>query len=86
MGNILYPSLSSSPSYSQGTNSSGNAFSYSSNVRPEDSNPARYDDVIINSKSNNIGELHLFIEDGKKDGKYLYELDDTNNHVYYVGD
>lgn len=47
---------------------------------------ARYDDVIINSKSNNIGELHLFIEDGKKDGKYLYELDGTNNHVYYVGD
>ena len=46
----------------------------------------QYERVILNSESNNIGELHLFIENGKKDGKYLYELDKTNNHVYYIGE
>lgn len=47
---------------------------------------AKYTDVILNSESNSIGELHLFIEDGNRNGKYLYELDKSNNHVYYIGD
>ena len=47
---------------------------------------AKYERVVLNSESNNIGELHLFIEDGKRNGKYLYELDKSNNHVYYIGD
>lgn len=46
----------------------------------------QYDDVILSSESNEIGELHLFIENGKKDGKYLYEIEKSNNHVYYIGD
>lgn len=47
---------------------------------------AKYERVVLNSESNNIGELHLFIEDGKRNGKYLYELEKSNNHVYYIGD
>lgn len=48
---------------------------------------AYYDDVILKSDSiGAIGELHLFIEDGKDGEKYLYELDNTNNHIYYIGD
>ena len=46
-----------------------------------------YDEIILKSDSaNQLGELHLFIEDGKKDGKYLYELENSNNHIYYIGD
>lgn len=42
--------------------------------------------VLKSDSEANIGELHLFIEDGKVGNKYLYELDNSNNHVYYIGD
>ena len=59
------------------------------NVDGRLSRVAKYEQVILNSETNLescIGELHLFIEDGKKNGKYLYELEKSNNHVYYIGD
>jgi len=45
-----------------------------------------YTVVLKSDSQGNVGELHLFIEDGKIGDKYLYELDNTNNHVYYIGD